>query len=250
MNVLAVCTALPGLCVAAEGEAGRFLVAAEGKRQQVENILAFMEQAAGGAGFSLKETELVTAAEGPGSFTGLRLGYAAAKAIQLSAACPFIPVPTFEAWAASLSGCAAPVFCVMDAKKKRYYCQGFAFGKSLFEAAEMTAEEAALKICGLLSKGEGEARGFPPMLTLTEQHGKMLAEDEAFIASLEEEAQRALLQKPAFQFAPVPCGGIFSMIALAKERLKRRGDAPFSIEDYAIGPVYIRKSDAEEAKKR
>ncbi len=248
MNVLAVCTALPEICVAAEGEGGRFLMAAEGKRQQAEDILPFMEEAAEGAGFSLKETQLITAAEGPGSFTGLRLGFSAAKAIQLSAGCPFIPVPTFEAWAMSLSGYVAPLFCVMDAKKKRYYCQGFASGKPLSEAMDMSAEEAANKICELLSGKEGAAQGFSPMLTLTEQHGKVLASDEAFIAALE--AQKALSQKPVFQFAPVPCGGIFSMIALAKEKFMQRGGSPFSIEDYAIGPVYIRKSDAEEAREK
>ena len=250
MNVLAIATALPEISVAAEGDAGRFLVAAEGKRQQAEDILPFMEEAAKGAGFSLKETGLVTAAQGPGSFTGLRLGYAAAKAIQLSAACPFVPVPTFEAWAASLSGYAAPLFCVMDAKKKRYYVQAFNLGKPLFEAMDMTAAEAARAVISLLSKRENAGRGFPASVALTEPHGRALAADGAFVAALNAEAKEvAFPQGIDFHFLPVPSCGVFSMISLAKERLRQEEGSPLALENCALGPVYIRKSDAEESRR-
>ena len=242
MNVLAICAALPELCVAAEGSFGRFVAAAEGRREQAEFILPFMEEAAERAGFSLKETELVTAAGGPGAFTGLRLGYAAAKAIQLSAACPFIPVPTFEAWAHSLSDVAGLLLCVMDAKKRRFYGQFFANGAALSEPMDMTAEAAAQKTLILLKKikDEGGIDVNPPMLSIAGPHARLLASSEGFAAALE--GQTLLEQNLALQLLPVPCGGIFSMMALAKERLTLHNGAP---GDYSIGPVYIRKSDAE-----
>ena len=242
MNVLAIYSATPELCVAAEGNAGCFTIAAKGQREQAEDILPFMEEAAARAGFSLKETELVAAAEGPGAFTGLRLGYAAAKAIQLSAACPFIPVPTFEAWGMSLAEAAAPLLCVLDAKKKRFYVQAFACGKPIDEAMDLTAEQAAQKALILLKKmkDEGEINVNPPVLSLAGEHGELLASSEGFAACLEE--QTFFEQKPVLQFLPVPSGGIFGMMALAKERLNLYNGLP---NDISIGPVYIRKSDAE-----
>ena len=244
MNVLAIFTALPELCVAAEGNGGRFLVACDGRHEQAESILPFMEEAVHSAGFSLKEIELVTAAGGPGAFTGLRLGYAAAKAVQLSAGCPFIPVPTFEPWGMSLADVAGLLLCVMDAKKKRFYGQFFLQGKPLSEAMDMTAAEAARKALILLKKmkDEGEINVNPPMLSLAGPHARLLASDDGFVAALE--GQTLLEQNLALQFLPVPCGGIFSMIDIAKKNCSHYTDSAI---DYSIAPVYIRKSDAEAA---
>ena len=242
MNVLAIYSASHELCVAAEGTGGHFLVSAKGWREQAEQLLPFMEEAAARAGFSLKETGLVTAARGPGAFTGLRLGYAAAKAIQLSADCPFIPVPTFEAWAHSLSGCAVPLLCVMDAKKKRFYGQFFANAAALSEPMDISAVEAAQKALILLKKmkDEGEISVNPPILGIAGPHAPLLACDEGFAAAFEGQAH--LEQKPVLQLLPVPSCGVFSMIALAKERCSRYNNSSI---DYSLGPVYIRKSDAE-----
>ncbi len=53
----------------------------------------------------LKVTDLVAIAvgEGPGSFTGLRIGYSAAKGIAAGARLPIISVPGFEAMALDIS---------------------------------------------------------------------------------------------------------------------------------------------------
>ena len=242
MNVLAIGTATSELYVAAEGSIGSFLVAASGRQEQAAALLPFMEEAAERAGFALKQTELVTAAEGPGAFTGLRLGYAAAKAIELSAGCPFIPVPTFESWGASLAGAAGLLLCVMDAKKKRFYAQFFLQGKPLTSSMDITAEEAAQKALILLKKikDEGGINVNPPMLSLAGPHAGVLASNEGFAAAIG--GQTLLEGAPVLQLLPVPSCGIFFMMALAKEKLKLYNRAH---ADVSIGPVYIRKSDAE-----
>jgi len=55
------------------------------------------------AGIERKEISSVAVSIGPGSFTGLRIGLAAAKGIAFAAGVPIIAVPTFEALAYQLS---------------------------------------------------------------------------------------------------------------------------------------------------
>lgn len=53
------------------------------------------------------ELDAVAVTSGPGSFTGLRVGVAAAKGIALTAGCRLIPIPTLEAMAWAASDCGA-----------------------------------------------------------------------------------------------------------------------------------------------
>jgi tRNA threonylcarbamoyladenosine biosynthesis protein TsaB len=49
------------------------------------------------------ELDAIAVSEGPGSFTGLRIGFSAAKGIAYGANLPILPVPTYEAFALQLS---------------------------------------------------------------------------------------------------------------------------------------------------
>jgi tRNA threonylcarbamoyladenosine biosynthesis protein TsaB len=49
------------------------------------------------------ELDSIAVSEGPGSFTGLRIGFSAAKGIAYGANVPVLPVPTYEAFAFQLS---------------------------------------------------------------------------------------------------------------------------------------------------
>ena len=50
-----------------------------------------------------KELDLIAVSNGPGSFTGLRIGMTAAKGIAFAANLPLVPVPTFDALALQIS---------------------------------------------------------------------------------------------------------------------------------------------------
>jgi tRNA threonylcarbamoyladenosine biosynthesis protein TsaB len=54
-------------------------------------------------GFSLDEIRSIAISSGPGSFTGLRIGFSAAKGIALGKTLPIIQVPSFEAMALKIS---------------------------------------------------------------------------------------------------------------------------------------------------
>ena len=49
------------------------------------------------------DLDFIAVSEGPGSFTGLRIGFSAAKGIAYGANIPIVPVPTYEAFAFQLA---------------------------------------------------------------------------------------------------------------------------------------------------
>ena len=55
------------------------------------------------AGIKPNDLDSIAVSEGPGSFTGLRIGFSAAKGIAYGANLPIIPIPTYEALAYQLS---------------------------------------------------------------------------------------------------------------------------------------------------
>lgn len=58
---------------------------------------------------------------GPGSFTGLRIGMAAAKGIALAADLPLIGVPALDGVALSCPVIDRPLWCLFDARKQEVY---------------------------------------------------------------------------------------------------------------------------------
>ena len=84
MNILAIDTLTPTLSIAALGSNGLVTQSFAGKgTSHAERLLPLIDAAVSAAGFTAVDTETVLAPEGPGSFTGLRLGFAVAKALHL-----------------------------------------------------------------------------------------------------------------------------------------------------------------------
>uniref|UniRef100_A0A832G7B1 tRNA (Adenosine(37)-N6)-threonylcarbamoyltransferase complex dimerization subunit type 1 TsaB n=1 Tax=Ignavibacterium album TaxID=591197 RepID=A0A832G7B1_9BACT len=68
-----------------------------------EKLFELIEILRDSSSIKLNEIKSVAVSSGPGSFTGLRIGMAAAKGIAAGLNIPIIPVPTFEALAFQLS---------------------------------------------------------------------------------------------------------------------------------------------------
>lgn len=63
----------------------------------------------------------VAVSRGPGSFTGLRIGMAAAQGLAFAADKPLVAVPTLDALAAQLPPLREPVYALLDARKNQVY---------------------------------------------------------------------------------------------------------------------------------
>jgi tRNA threonylcarbamoyladenosine biosynthesis protein TsaB len=73
------------------------------KHSHSEKIFEATEWLFKQANINPKDLDSIAVSEGPGSFTGLRIGYSAAKGIAYGVNLPLIPVPTYEAFALQLS---------------------------------------------------------------------------------------------------------------------------------------------------
>ena len=74
-----------------------------------------------------EDFDAVAVSAGPGSFTGLRIGSATAKAIAMVAEAPVIEVPTLSGLAYNLWGSGAYVCPMMDARRDQVYTALYSF---------------------------------------------------------------------------------------------------------------------------
>ena len=73
------------------------------------------------AGVDWDDLDGVAVSLGPGSFTGLRIGMAAAKGIVLAAGVPLVGVQTLDGVALSCPVIDRPLWCLLDARKQEVY---------------------------------------------------------------------------------------------------------------------------------
>ena len=92
-------------------------------------LMPIVEHILKNTGLSMSDIDAVAVAAGPGSFTGIRIGVAAAKGLAFAADKPAIGVSTLAAMARNVSFCDGLVICAMDARRNQIY-------NALFEAKD------------------------------------------------------------------------------------------------------------------
>jgi tRNA threonylcarbamoyladenosine biosynthesis protein TsaB len=75
--------------------------------------------------WSPQEIELVAVANGPGSFTGLRIGVTTAKALAYAAGAGIVGVNTLEVLASQVPDSTVPLWTVMDAQRQELFAARF-----------------------------------------------------------------------------------------------------------------------------
>lgn len=136
---------------------------------------------------SLGEVEAICVSQGPGNFTGLRLGLATAQGLALSLKIPVAPVPTLEVVAAPFIGTPHPVAAVMDAKRGEVYlglfdCRG-EYPEPLGEPERLAAVNLPPRLePPLLLTGPG-LRPYRDSLAETMAPGILLAPEDSWYPS-------------------------------------------------------------------
>ncbi len=93
----------------------------ESSASYLNRLLAGIDFLLEQTGHAMPDVELLAVSQGPGNFTGLRLGLSTAKGLALGVGCPVIAVNTLDALAANLPLAPLPVCPVLDAKKREVY---------------------------------------------------------------------------------------------------------------------------------
>lgn len=94
-------------------------------RQLSETYLAAIDRLLGESGHGPEEVGHVAVSSGPGSFTGLRVGMAAAKGFCFGWGKPIVPVPTLHALAMRFPLESTTICPVLDARKQEVYAGFF-----------------------------------------------------------------------------------------------------------------------------
>ena len=76
-------------------------------------------------GLTLDEIDVVAVAAGPGSFTGVRIGVAAAKGLAWPGDKPCAPCSTLESMAWQCAHMGGEICAAMDARRNQVYCARF-----------------------------------------------------------------------------------------------------------------------------
>lgn len=204
MRVLAIDTALAACSVALLDTDYGGILASESVpmvRGHAEALLPMLKRVMDKAGMTPPDIDRIAVTTGPGSFTGMRVGIAAARGIALAAAKPVVGLTTLSAYAAPhmATDDQVPVIAAIDARHSHVYLQVFGAGgrtssaprfAPLREAIEAAAEmssaivgSAAQSVADALSAMDAapaivDARAAPDIAWVA-RLGAVMAEDQS-----------------------------------------------------------------------
>jgi len=150
MRVLALDTALDACAAAVLDTERRDLVASETQpmsRGHAEALMPMVARVMDAARLEFSDIDRIAVTIGPGSFTGVRVGIAAARGIALAADRPAIGLTTLAAFTAPhvAAGFAGTVVPVIDARHGQVYMQVFGPGGRAVIAPRLAAVREAVE---------------------------------------------------------------------------------------------------------
>ncbi len=126
------------------------------QRGHQERLAPMVEAVMGASGVGFEALDRIGVTVGPGSFTGLRVGLAFAKAMSLALDIPCIGVNSLEALAAGRTGFVA---AAIAAKGGQVYLQAFLDGVALMAPDVLDTSVAVARIAELWSGSEATLVG-------------------------------------------------------------------------------------------
>ena len=224
MSILAIDTAssVSSVAVASEGKL-QAEVTVEAGRTHSETLLSHIEGALSFAGVERSALTGVAVSIGPGSFTGLRIGLATAKAIAYGLGIPLVGVSTLAALALAVPVPDVHTLALMDAQKGNAYA-------GLYEWRDGSLHEVRPVRVAPLAEAIAEAadRGKPVLLT-----GELAVKKRARLGNLPDNVTLAPAHLLTARASHVAWLGIVRLAA-------GECDDPMTLE-----PFYIRRSEAE-----
>lgn len=107
---------------------------ADAARRTLQLLHQFMQQVMEESCLNLASIDNVACVSGPGSFTGLRIGGAAVKALADSLGCPVVSIPTLWMYSLQLPE-NKPVIAILESVRDEVYYAAIDDGQAITEAA-------------------------------------------------------------------------------------------------------------------
>ena len=155
MLLLAIDTAGPD-CAVAFARAGPggaeilFRITERIGRGHAERLMPMIEVALERAGIAFADPERIAVTTGPGSFTGVRVGIAAARGLALALDIPAVGVGSLDAFARPVSRAykTGTVVAALDAKRGEVYvlARDLASGAAMIEATAVPIDDVAQRL--------------------------------------------------------------------------------------------------------
>ncbi|MCR5667595.1 MAG: tRNA (adenosine(37)-N6)-threonylcarbamoyltransferase complex dimerization subunit type 1 TsaB [Lachnospiraceae bacterium] len=120
------------------------------KKTHSQTLLPMLDTLAKMIDLDLQTIDAIAVAEGPGSFTGLRIGSATAKGLGFALKKPLIGIPTVDGLAYQLAGSKNLVCPIMDARRQQTYTGVYRFLKQ--SDMEILLPQCAIGIDELVEK--------------------------------------------------------------------------------------------------
>src|SRR3954469_13051000 len=131
MTVLAFDCAISGLAVAVVRDGAALAQRREEGRGQAATLLPAIARVLQEANVDRRALSLLAVTVGPGSFTGVRVGLAAARGLALASGLPLFGVTAFEAISAAVAPAeriGRTLLVAIDSRRGDLFLQGFAAG--------------------------------------------------------------------------------------------------------------------------
>jgi tRNA threonylcarbamoyladenosine biosynthesis protein TsaB len=217
------------LIIETSGKVGQVAVACESgiiaqrslpeARRHARDLAARSGELLSEQGWRARDLTAVIVCIGPGSFTGLRVGIASAKALAYATGARLLGIPAFEAVAAKVPGNLLRLEVIADALQDHVYCQPFDWIESWEPASEVR----------ILPFADWLADIFPDSLCAGPGAAKFAARFPQGI-----------------QLVPEPCNepDCASLLHVAQA-----DPAQWQANAWNIEPIYLRGSSAEEKRK-
>lgn len=218
MNALSIDCAVSELTVAAKKDRQTVKLSLDIGMKQSEKILPAIDYVMKESGLTPSDLDYTACTLGPGTFTGLRLGLSALKALTLANNTPLYAVPSLDLYAHPYKSSNEIVLSVLESKEDEFFHAFYKNGEklraeedaSIEEILKQIDKESSVLVCG------------PGAKTFVDRTGEISQLHRVHCYIPENDACKSL-----FEIAE-------EMIANKKEPLK----------DYD-GPLYVRKSEAE-----
>lgn len=220
MKILALDTSGPvaGAALMEDGVVTHEVMASHGLTHS-QTAMPMVDECLAAAGVSARDIDLFAAVAGPGSFTGVRIGVCAVKALAHAWAKPAVAIDSLETLSMNAFGFHGIICPILDARRGQVYCAAFRFEEGSRPVRLM--EDGAMALTEFLEKlpadekclflGDGLAVHFPKVQAILGEravaapaHMAYLRPAAACVLALEaaDEAKSCLELQPIYLRAP------------------------------------------------